>query len=218
MSVTYSNFIERIYRQLSDTDQASFPDDLVYDAVLAAHDAILPWVPKYKNVTLTTGSDPDLFELPNDVYDIQAVRVLDSDNSGKFISQATLAAGTARGYTTAENDWIESPKGYLSLSYNLTSGTNIEVHYLAYWDKPASSSDNSFVLTVPEMAHQGMIYYAMSIILAQVIVDTGILGPYKTKVDSGHPEHNPMKDIANWFRNLFIQEMKMMPPYQKAMA
>ena len=216
MATDYGSFIENIYRQLSDPDQEnpSFTEDGIYDAVCAAHDAILTWVPNYKDEVLTAGSDGDLFALPADVYDIQSVQLL--DDALMFISRATLAAGTARGNTAADNDWIESPKGYLSLSTTLDEGDQIHVHYLAHWEKPASSSDTDFVLTVPPHAHQGLIYYAMSVILNPIIMDTAVLGPFRQKIDSGTPIHNPMKDTANWFRSLFLQEMKMMPPYQKA--
>jgi hypothetical protein len=216
MTVTYGSLVERIYRQLSDPDQEnpSFSEDGVYDAVVAAHDAILPWIPNYKDVVLTTGSDGDLLQLPSDVYDIQSVQILDS--SLKFISRATLAAGTARGNINAENDWTESPKGYLSFAYDINEGTDIHVYYLAHWERPESATDTDFVLVVPLHAHQGMIYYALSVILSPIIMDTSTLGPFRQKIDSGIPTHNPMRDTANWFRNLFLQEMKMMPPYQKA--
>ena len=218
MATVYGEFVEAIYRQLSDPDQEdpSFSEDVVYDAVVAAHDAILPWVPNFNEVELTTGSDPDLFELPDDVYELQAVQLVD-DNK-KFIPQATLAAGTARGNTLAENDWTESPRGYLSLANDLTEGDTIKVYYLARWPVPTSSSDTSFELVVPRHAWQGIIYYALSVILSPKIMDTATLGTFKSKVDSGNPEHNPLKDNANWFRSLFLQEMKMMPPYQKVAA
>lgn len=216
MTVTYGSFIERIYRQLSDPDQSnpSFSEEGIYDAVVAAHEAILPWLPNYKDVILTSGSDGDLVQLPSDVYDIQSVQLLDT--SKKFLPRATLAAGTTRGNTTAENDWTESPSGYLSFAYDLSEGTNIHLYYLAYWPIPSSSNDTSFIIQVPRHGQQGLIYYALSIALSGIVMDTSTLGPFRQKIDSGTPIHNPMRDTANWFRSLFLQEMKLMPPYQKA--
>lgn len=218
MAITYSSFIEKIYRQLSDPDQENdnYSEETVYDAVCAAHDAVLPWIPKFNEVDLvaTSGSGLRYLELPEDVYDIQAVQLIDDD--GVFISRATLAPGTARGVSTAENDWTESPSGYLSLANDLDEGETVRVYYIAHWGMPTSANDSSFVMKVPTHAHQGMIYYALSIILSPTIMDTATLGPFKSKVDSGTPVHNPHRDVANWFRSLFLQEMKMMPPYQKA--
>jgi hypothetical protein len=219
MAITYGTLVERILRQLSDPDQEnpSFTEDGIYDAVVAAHEAILTWVPNYQDVELTAGSDGDLLQLPNDVYDIQAVQLPD-ESEKQFISRATLAAGTARGNTTADNDWTESPKGYLSFAYDLDEGDTVRVYYLAYWEQPADSADADFVLTVPPHTYQGIIYYALSVVLSPVVMDTSTLGPFRQKIDSGIPTHNPMRDTANWYRSLFLQEMKLMPPYQKARA
>ena len=214
MAIDYGSLVERIFRQLSDPDQENYLEEAIYDAVVAAHAAILPWLPNYKDAVLTSGSDGDLLALPTDVYDIQSVQPL--SGALKFISRATLAAQTARGNPSAENDWIESPKGYLSFASDLDEGTDVRVYYLAYWETPDSVQDTDFVLTVPEQAYQGMMYYSMGIVLSSVIVDTSTLGPFRQKIDSGTPIHNPMRDTANWFRSLFLQEMKMMPPYQKA--
>jgi hypothetical protein len=218
MATTYGSLTETIYRQLSDPDQEnpSFSEETVLDAVNAAHDAVLPWVPNYDEIELvaTSGSGLNDLELPDDVYDIQAVQLV--DDSGKFISRATLAAGTARGNTSAENDWTESPKGYLSFAYDLSDGDTVKVYYLAHWPKPATITDTDFVIQVPSHAHMGMIFYALSVILNPTVMDTATLGTFKSKVDSGTPVHNPAKDNANWFRSQFLQEMKMMPPYQKA--
>jgi hypothetical protein len=213
---TYSALSGIIYRQLSDEEGENYSEEIVYDAVCAGHDAILPWVPNYQEADLTAGSDGDLFQLPSNVYDIQSVQLL--DDNGKFISRASLAAGTARGNTQAENDFTESPKGYLSLAYPLDEGDQIRLYYLAHWEKPASSGDSTFIIKAPAHAHMGIVFYALSVILTPVIVDTATLGPFKSKVDSGTPIHNPMKDVSNWCYERFIREMKVMPPYQKARA
>jgi len=215
MTLTYAQFVGKVQRLISDPDGTVYSDELLHDAVCAAHDAVLPWVPNYNDVVLTAGSDGDLFILPTDVYDLQAVQVVETM---LFIPRATLASGTTRGYTLAENDWIESPRGYLSLSKALSEGATLSLHYLASWPKPPLPGSTTFVIRVPEYAHQGMIYYAASIVLTPPIVDTATLNPFKSRVDSGNPEHNPMRDVSNWFRQLWLQEMKNMPPYQKARA
>lgn len=215
MSLTYAQFSLKVSRLISDPNQEIYSEEIIHDATCSAHDAILPWVPFYGETELTAGSDGDLFVLPEDVYDIQAVQIVET---GKFIPKATLANGTVRGNTQSENDWIESPRGYISLSYPLTESDLLKIYYLAHWPKPPLPTSSSFVIRVPSMAHQGMIYYTASIVLTSVIVDTATLGPFKTRIDSGTPQHNPMKDVSDWFRQLWLQEMKLMPPYQKARA
>lgn len=213
--ITYSNVSDRLLRTLSDPDQKTYKEELVYDAIVAAHDAILPWVPNPQVATLTAGSDGDLLQLPDDVYEIQAVQEV---LTGNFISRATIAAGTARGNPQAENDWIEFPHGYLSLSKSLDEGQQLKVFYHAFWDKPADANDLTFQIVVPFATMAGIIYYAASHCILPKSVDTATLGPFKTKVDAGTPIHNPLQDQAVFFRKLFYDEMKMMPSFLKAKA
>jgi hypothetical protein len=213
--LTYAEFSGAVLRALGDPDQATYNEELVYDGTLGAHTAVLPWLPNYNEITLTAGSNGALFTLPDDLYDLQAVQIVES---GKFMPRATLAANTYRGSSLSENNWIESPKGYLSLSTPIDDGETIVIHYLAYWPVPATSIDTDFAIQVPQVAHLGLTYYAASHCLAPSSVDASMLGQFKTKVDAGTPEHNPLRAQANWFRTLFYQEMKMMPPYQKASA
>jgi len=215
MAVTYSQLSARVLRVLNDPDANSYEDDILYDGVIGAHEAILPWVPKWAEVTLTSGSDGTLHQLPDDLYDVQAVQIL---SDGKFISRATLAAGTARGNTYAENDWIESPKGWLSLSVALEEGDELKVYYLASWGQPSDISDISFVIEVPSYAHLGLVYFAASHCISQSTTQAATLGQYKQKVDAGTPIQNSMKDLQLFYRQLFYQEMKTMPPYAKAHA
>ncbi len=215
MSLTYAQFSLKVLRLISDPNFEIYSEETIHDAVCSAHDAILPWMPCYGELELTAGSDGANFALPENIYDLQAVQDV---STGKFIYKATIAAGTVRGNTQADNDWIESPKGNLSLSIPITETYKLKLYYLSYWPKPPLPSSSSFVITVPPVAHQGMIYYAASVALTSVIVDTATLGPFKSRVDSGTPQHNPMKDVSDWFRALWLQEMKLMPPYQKAKA
>lgn len=214
MATTYAQLVNRIARIVSDPDVETYAEDIYHDAVCAAHDAVIPWLPNYKSVILSASSGSGgVFALPSDVYDIQSVRV----GTGKYLPRATIAAGTARSVSSVDFDWIENPRGYLSLSSEDIED-DVTVNYLAYWPKPPTPASTSFQILVPECGHMGLIYYAAAIVVTPVIVDISTLGPFKTRVDSGTPEMNPMKDTSEWFRTLFLQEMKMMPPYQKAKA
>lgn len=212
MAITYSDLVGRISRLVSDANLETYSEEIYHDAVCAAHDAVLPWLPNYCSVTLTSGSS-GLYELPDNVYDIQAVQI----GTGQYISRSTLAAGTTRYDSSTDCDWIENPKGYLSISYTEITDP-VTVHYLGYWSKPPLPTSSTFVIRVPMCGHMGLVYYAASIVVTPVIVDISTLGPFKTRVDSGTPVMNPMKDTSEWFRQLFLHEMKMMPPYQKARA
>ena len=213
---TDNSLASRVGRLVADPELTTYTEDIYFDAICAAHDAILPWVPNYQSVVISrTSGSGGIFKLPDDLYQMQAVRIGDD----KYLSKATLSAGTNRPTSVTACDWIENPKGYLSLSVDEDDlEDDLAVHYLAYWPKPPSGAVGTFVITVPACAHQGMVYYAASIVVTPVIVDISTLGPFKLRVESGTPEMNPMKDTSEWFRNLFLQEMKMMPFFAKAVA
>jgi len=208
---TFAELQNRVARLVSDPDGTTYGDEIYLDAIQAAHDAVLPWIPNYCSVLIPASSGSGgAYPLPDNVYDIQAVRI----GTGKYISKATLASGTNRPTSLTACDWIETPKGYLNISANGENVTeDILVNYLGHWAKPTKAAD---IIQVPQYGHMGLVYYSASIVVTPVVVDISTLGPFKIRVESGTPEDNPMMRTSEWFRNLFLQEMKMMPPYQKA--
>ena len=212
----YVELHDRLLRLLNNPAGDKYDDDLIYDGFIGAHEAILPWVPKYNVSTLTAGSNGDTFALPSDVYSIQAVQRVED---GKFLSRANMAPALQRNVdSNIENDWIEYPSGYLSLHSALDEGDELNVYYLAHWNTPTAAADFNFVIEVPRHAHQGMIYYAASHTLYPVTVSTAAIRRWNLRVDSGDPEDNPLEIIANIYLKRFHEEMKMMPPYVKAIS
>ena len=217
MAITYSAFVEKVYRSLADVSEKQNSEELVYDAVCAAHDAILQWVPCFGVATLTSGSlgaDPKSFPIPEDAYQVDVVQIV---STGAFLPKATFAPGSYRMEDQASlpYDWIEFPTGFIDVGIPVTLGDTIKVYYRAFWPKPASASDTSFRILVPYQAHLGMVYYACAHCLLPRSVQSGGIRQYNTKVDSGAPTDNPLYNMSEWFLKRFLQEMKLMPPYTK---
>lgn len=215
MSLTFGDFTAKVLRVLGDPAQSLFDDELIWDGAVAAHDAVLPWLPKYAEHTFTTGSGGGVaYTLPSDCYQVQSVQLV---TDGVFIPKATLAPTTARnvGTDASENDWIEYPFGSISLSIALSTDAELRLYYFAFWDAPANDADQDFVFTVPQMAWNGMVYYAASHCLMPKAVDAAQIRQFNQKMDSGNPEHNPLKVESKFLLERFYQEMKLMPPYTK---
>ena len=109
MSVDYTTFMEKVYRTLADVGQKQNSEELMYDAVCAAHDAILQWVPYFQTSTYTSGSlgmDPKLYPIPEDCYQVDTVQVV---STGLFLPRATFSPGSYRLETQADvpSDWLE---------------------------------------------------------------------------------------------------------------
>ena len=218
MSLTFGDFVQRVLRTLGDPAQSLFDDELIFDGALAAHQAILPWIPKYASHTFTTGSGGELeYALPSDCYQVQSVQLV---VDGTFIPKATLAPNTARNIGTQGDyqDWIEYPYGYVSLSSALSEDAELKVYYFALWDAPTSDADQDFVFTAPQQAHQGMVYYAASHCLLPKAVDAANIRQFNQRMDSGNPEHNPLKVEAKYLLERFYGEMKLMPPFVRVSA
>jgi hypothetical protein len=212
MTLIYDDLVPKVLRLLDDPDGAIFSEELVWDGICGAHDALMPYLPKFAVETLTAGSAGDSFLLPADLYTIQAVQDVDS---GLVIPRATLAPRTAKSIAEEDNDWTEYPHGYLSLSVAKDEGDQLKLFYFAYWSKPASESDADFVIEVPQAAWVGLQLYAASQSILAKSSNTANIRQFNIQVDSGNPEHNPLKAQAELYRHLFYQEMKMMPPYVK---
>lgn len=209
---TYGSIKTRVLRTLNDPSSRTHGDSIVYDAVAAAHMALMPWVPKPATATLSSGSDGILLSLPADLYAIQALQLV---SSGEFLPRSTLTPRSIRHSEGTVIDWIDYPYGYVSLSKSYDEGTEFKLYYLAYWNQPASENDTTFVLEVPRMAHQGLVYYACAHCLCPQSVNSANIRQFNLRIDSGTPEDNPLKVEAQRFLDLFHHEMKLMPPYQK---
>lgn len=214
MTIAYSDFADKILRVLNDPDGDTHEDELIFDGVLGAHRAILPWVKKTgtNTFTATSGSGGYLFELPSDMYEIEAVELVNQNR--KIVGRALLSPGSARRSSSVDNDWIVYPHGYLSLSETIPVGQEVKIYYSAYWTPPVNALDASFVIEVPDGAHMGMIYYAAAHTLTRQAGRTSNIRQFLSNPDRGTPVQNPLLDMCKWFLERFAHEMKLQPPYR----
>lgn len=205
---------DKIYRVLRDPSYVLFADNVVYDAIVAAHAAILPWAPKRSEITLTSGSSPNTqteFALPSDCYQIEAVQRVED---GLYLERALLEAGSVRNVTRVTSiDWIEYPFGTLSLSDEVNEDDTIIVHYHGTWDPPANIA--LATTEVPDFLIPGIVFYAGYYCLISASVGAAQIGQFDTKVDSGQPEHNPLQQSCIFLYKCFLDAMNMLPTYRK---
>lgn len=198
---------------LSDAEFSGYDEEMFYDALGAALDAILPWVPKTATATLT-GDGSSGYALPSDLYEIAAIV---DDDTGELLPHSVLIPGSYRGINLAEtNDWLEYPHGYVSFSKEVTVGETYTLYYLAHWTKPTGTSQDSIDLEPPDFTNNGLVLYSTAYMLFPSAVSAAEVRQFNTKVDSGNPEHNPMQRSATYLIGLFMDEMNRHPRHQKA--
>lgn len=207
MSITLGELKNRITFTIGDDPDtgSDIPDDLILDAAHSALDAILPHC--WKPATQTLAGAAKSFLLPLDIFEAQAVWDSSKDT---FIDPAILAPGEPTSNLTG-NGWYLYPSGYISFYSNLSASGGV-LFYSAVWTKP--TSDNT-AIEAPEYATPGLVMYGASYVLLMRIGAQARLGNYKTRIDSGTPEDNPLLDYSTYLLKRFDIEMSRMPQMVK---
>lgn len=209
MSITSGALSERITRLIDDDVDAA----LLIEAISAAFDAILPWMPKLASVNLAVDGALTVFALPTDFYDIEAL--LD-ESTGSPLPRASLGVGGYFGTSVAENNWLLYPTGSISLSKAVSTG--IKMYYLAHYAKPDDTTPTDDALEIPDKSEMGIALYASAYLMLPDIISIAEIAQFNTKVDSGNPEHSPRMRAAEYLLKLFRDEMNRHPSYQKVVS
>lgn len=209
MSITFGALSDRITRLMDDAVE----EELLIEAISAAFDAILPWMPKLASAALSTDGTLTVFVLPADFYDIEAL--LD-ESTGSPLPRASLGAGGYFGTSVKENNWLLFPSGSISLSKAVDSP--ITMYYLAHYAKPDDTTAAEDALEIPDKAEMGVALYASAYLMLPDIVSIAEISQFKTKVDSGNPEHSPRMRAAEYLLKLFRDEMNRHPSYQRVIS
>lgn len=201
---TFSEVRAKVYRVLADPSAQQYGATLINDGIVAALEAILPWVFKRSEVVLEADGVITEFELPEDLYRITAV--FDAD-SGRYLKQNTLSAGDSPGSDLNSNqDWMEYPE--LSLSLANAPTQDITVFYGAVWAVPEDDDD---ALECPGWCIRAIVYYAASYALLEKASSSANIRQWNVQIDSGTPIMNPMRDMSTYYLERFRIEMDRMP-------
>ena len=213
MTTTLGEFRGKILRLLGDVDADGYSEDLLLDAIVSSHTAVLPWRPKAmkdESTVIGDGTDVD-FALPSDLVEVQAVIVQDT---GEVLPQAVFSPGSYHGTgISPTNDWILYPEGYITFSKAIADGGV----YSAFWTAPTAMDNDTLDadLEVPDVLITGMVYYAASHALMPSAVGAAELRQFGTRPDTGNPEHNPVRDAVTYLLSAFNREMNRLPEVQR---
>lgn len=209
-------------------------DDLVLNGINAALIALLLYLPNRKATKISIDSigdtSPSFFtvKLPSDVYQVDSV----FDNFDKIWLKHLVIKGGDVLEASQVPSWFEYPQGYLSLTPKrlddrLNDIKDLVIFYFSNWDYiVATQSGNTTIepyddasdieLQTPPFADNAIVYYACAYCLTSSATNTSSLRQYDTRIDSGTPTDNPVKDIANLMMLRFSNEVKTFPVIEKA--
>lgn len=186
-------------------EEPDYHENLLIDAINAGQVAILPrvWKPALDTITAAATSHT----LPSDVFEVQAIW---DETKNTFLDPALIAAGEPSASTTG-NGWYEYPQGTITF-YTALGDEGGTVFYGATWAALASETD---VTEVPDYALTAVTLYAASYALLAKATSAAKLGTYRTRVDSGTPEDNPLQVMSEYFKQRFNEELTNMPTLPK---
>lgn len=206
MALTYGDITTKVQQLVEDTTNVTAPA-LLRSAVIAALDAILPWVPKLAVDTLTAGATA--YTLPDDFVSVEAV----VNESGVVLPKARLMVGDAI-IDVSENAWLLYPSGSITFSNELDE--DYKLYYLAHWTYPTEGAEEDEALDAPVTVQNGLVYYATAYLILPDAISIAEIRQYGTRVDSGNPEHNPRQRAVDFLLNHFRSEMNnMINKYQR---
>jgi hypothetical protein len=153
-----------------------------------------------------------LLELPSDVYLVDAVM---DESENFFLKRLSMAPGPVGNASYPE--WFEYPSGYVTLSLESTA-ESYKVFYFTNWNEVVTtgSGTSSDMMDTPPFTDLAIVYYAISYCLGSAATQTSQLRQFNTKIDSGNPEDNPLKEMSVMMMQRFLNEVKLMPSIEKA--
>lgn len=184
---------------------------ILMDGITAALKAVSSRI--WKPATFEIGGGVTSSDLPADLIDIEGVKDL---TSGAFVPKIPLSIGG-----TFKNGWMLYPVNTITFLNTLeTNGARI--YYSAVWATPEEDLYtpiiDDVVLDIPAILAVPVSFYATGYCMLERASESAVLRQYNTKVDSGQPIDNPLKDMANEFFRLFDVEMKRYPQMQKGIT
>lgn len=152
-------------------------------------------------------------DLPDDLIDVEGVRDI---TTGDLLPQIPLQVGGS--FRAAQNGWSLYPSRTITFMNEL-GASGAKVYYSAVWRKPITdiyvTELDDVVLDTPVTLTTAIAFYATSYCLLERASQAAVLRQYNTKVDSGQPGDNPLRDMSNTFLERFEGEMKRFPQKQK---
>ena len=92
------------------------------------------------------------------------------------------------------------PNGYINFNPFITDTYIYRVYYIAYYDVIV---DDDTVINVPQWAYEAIKMYAAGRTLEDQASTMALLGQFRTRVDSGNPEDQPILRLAQGYIQQF---------------
>lgn len=110
-----------------------------------------------------------------------------------------------------EDGYYVWPSGTINFSPAIPEDREIKVHYVAYYDEVA---DDESVLDIPGWAYEAVKLYTAGRVLEDPVSQLSLLANFRTRVDSGNPEHSPILKLSKYYIQQFWDILNAHPAPQ----
>jgi hypothetical protein len=100
----------------------------------------------------------------------------------------------------AQEGWLVWPDLTLRLNPKPTLADTVQLHYVAYYDEVV---DDTSVITIPGWAYEAVKMYTAGRVINTQASQLALLASFRTKVDSGNPEHAPVLKLGQYYIQQF---------------
>jgi len=219
-SITWGTLKPRIARKLKDTGYNKYSETLLMDCI---NDALAAFAADHTGVatdhTVTGDGSTYEYDLPDDIVDAEGAGVFAvhwEDNT--WLSEMSYWPGRAwksqtRSTASRPRAYVLWPAGKISFTRVPDNNQTVTIHYVAHY--PEVTGDES-AITVPRWAREPLKLYAAARAIEPVALAAGDLGRWRTRDDAGHPEHNPLLRMTEYFMAQYWDKLSRQTPPQYA--
>lgn len=195
---TWGAFKYEIARIVNDPQVTKFADDLL----ACVNDALRMLASAHTGVasmySIVGDGATASFPIPNNAVsssEIYRIRGIYDDTNLIWLTEADMYSGRK-----AKEGWLVWPNGTLKINPAPASGVGLTIHYIAYYDEVINDSS---VIDIPGWAYEAVKLYTAGRVIQSPTSQLTLLANFRTKVDSGNPEHNPLLRLSQYYIQQF---------------
>lgn len=108
--------------------------------------------------------------------------------------------------------WYEFPHG--TLHFPSFSG-EVQIFYYSYYPEIEEDSLDTQPIPIPQWGLKGVLFMAAAYSIMPALVSDARLNQYNTRLDSGNPEHLPIKQLIDFLREQYEKEIAKWPHQER---
>jgi len=191
---TWGAFKYEIARIINDPQATKFPLDML----ACVNDALRLLATSHTGVasvcTITGDGATASFPVPSNAVssaDIYRIRGIYDNTDLVWLLESDILPG----YKMDEGYMIW-PDGSLRINPVPAADVELSMYYVAYYDEVV---DDDSTLDLPGWAYEAVKLYTAGRVIQTPTSQLTLLANFRTKVDSGNPEHNPMLILSKYY-------------------